>query len=66
MDGRRRAAPKKRLHVEQPGPVYISGNKNRIGRALANLLINALKFGDKGSVRVTARPNLRLPARTVL
>ncbi len=61
VDEQRRGAGKKglRLHVEQPEPVYVFGDKTRIGQVLANLLINAVKFTDKGSIMVTARLDRR-------
>ncbi len=57
VDEQRRAASKKglKLHLEQPEPVYVFGDKTRIGQVLANLLINAVKFTEKGSVSVYAR-----------
>jgi signal transduction histidine kinase len=57
VDEQRRAAAKKdlKLRFEQPAPVFVFGDKTRIGQVLANLLINAVKFTDKGSIGVTAK-----------
>ena len=67
MDEQRRAAAKKglKLHMEQPTPVYVFGDKTRIGQVLANLLINAVKFTDEGSIRVTTRLDKRAGKVTV-
>ena len=67
VDEQRRAATKKglKLHLEQPEPVYIFGDKTRIGQVLANLLINAVKFTDRGSIQVTARLDKRAGNVTV-
>jgi two-component system, OmpR family, sensor histidine kinase VicK len=67
VDEQRRAAARKglRLHLEQPEPVYIFGDKTRIGQVLANLLINAVKFTDKGLIRVNARLDKRAGKVTV-
>ncbi len=57
VDEQRRAASKKgiKVHLEQPEPVYVFGDKTRIGQVLANLLINAVKFTESGSIRVAAK-----------
>jgi two-component system, OmpR family, sensor histidine kinase VicK len=67
VDEQRRAAAKKglKLHMEQPTPVYVFGDKTRIGQVLANLLINAVKFTDEGSIRVTTRLDKRAGKVTV-
>ncbi len=67
VDEQRRAAARKelKLHIEQPEPVYIFGDKTRIGQVLANLLINAVKFTDKGSIRVAAQLDKRAGKVTV-
>ncbi len=57
VDDQRRVAAKKglRLHLEQPEPVYIFGDKGRVSQVLSNLLINAVKFTEQGSVKVNAK-----------
>ncbi|MDE1853685.1 MAG: HAMP domain-containing histidine kinase [Thaumarchaeota archaeon] len=57
VDEQRRAAAKKglKVHLEQPEPVYVFGDKTRIGQVMANLLINAVKFTESGSIRVAAK-----------
>ncbi|HEV2138185.1 MAG TPA: HAMP domain-containing sensor histidine kinase [Nitrososphaerales archaeon] len=61
MDEQKQAAAKKHLdlHLEQPEPVYIFGDKTRISQVMANLLINAVKFTEEGSVTVTANLDKR-------
>ena len=67
VDEQRRAAAKKglKLQLERPEPAFVFGDKLRIAQVLSNLLINAVKFTDEGSVRVTARLDKKLGRVTV-
>ena len=57
VDEQKQAASKKKLKLklEQPRPVHLFGDKTRVSQVLANLLINAVKFTEEGSVTVSAR-----------
>jgi two-component system, OmpR family, sensor histidine kinase VicK len=61
VDEQKQSAAKKnlKLRLEQPEPVYLFGDKTRISQVLANLLINAVKFTEEGSVTVTAKLDKR-------
>ncbi len=48
-----------KLYAEEQEPIHIFGDRSKIGQVLTNLLTNAVRFTDAGSVRVVARLDRR-------
>ena len=61
LDDQRRAAAKKhlKLHLGQPEPIYVFGDKSRVTQVLGNLLNNSIKFTDEGNVTLSGRVDKR-------
>jgi signal transduction histidine kinase len=57
VDEQRRTAAKKSLKVQldQSEGVFVFGDKTRIGQVIDNLLVNAVKFTERGSIHVSVR-----------
>lgn len=55
-----------RVHIDETIPRSVIGDPVKIGQILTNLVVNAVKFTDRGSVAVSVRQRSLTPSRVEL